>query len=234
MPGASSPCFTSWFTCSFERLNRLVYVQGDNIVETGQYGHHLTLMLTGKAKILNGEEIIHDDIDAGDREPVFGLQSCLADEQWLTVRQRTATWRVEGKSYTDTAWISRQDISECFFLWPEGILIATEIMASHYEMDAEEAAAAGDNVVQHTRAIDKSVAAAATVKGPLQGERRNSLLPGQQQESESSRGSRSSTSDGVALEMRLANVERLLLQMDRKLDRLAVPPSSPLTGPETE
>ena len=51
-------------------------------------------------------------LDAKDREPVFGLQSCLSSEHWLRVRDKTVEWRVQSETFTDTAWVSREDVSD--------------------------------------------------------------------------------------------------------------------------
>ena len=97
--------------CPVEFLNRLAlklrtraFVPLDYIVDAGQYGHHLTIVLTGSCKILHDEadeDITReaDLIESGDREPVFGLQSCLANAAWLTVQRRTALWKVTLSVY---------------------------------------------------------------------------------------------------------------------------------------
>ena len=76
----------------------------------------MTILLHGTCKIIHGEGQEHMDslVNDNDREPVFGLQSCLPHEQWKSVRQRTAKWKVRAEDHVDTAWVSRDDILECF------------------------------------------------------------------------------------------------------------------------
>lgn len=76
------------------KLHTRAFVPQDYIVDAGQYGYHLTIVLTGSCKILPADDEEEILVESGDREPVFGLQSCLANADWRRVTARTARWKV--------------------------------------------------------------------------------------------------------------------------------------------
>ena len=75
-------------------------------------------------------------VDAEDREPMVGFASCLTKAQWDHVRNRTDYWAVDAEEYTDTLWVSRKNILQCFRdSWPKGQTDMVEVAYYHYEVE---------------------------------------------------------------------------------------------------
>jgi len=125
----------------------------EEMIHPGDYGKSLIIILAGTVKVYrdiseypvgmpDGErpEHLSESIAADDREPIVGFASCLNANQWSRVRNRTSDWVVHATTYVDTAWVSRQDIVECFeATWPEGQEEMVEVAKFHYEIDVQSA-----------------------------------------------------------------------------------------------
>ena len=107
--------------------------------------------------------VMSETVSADDREPIVGFASCLGDDQWDTVCNRTADWVVHALTYVDTAWVARNDIINCFQkYWPKGQWEMIEVAKFHYEVDVKtlaetEAAAAADGAVELDGDVSKRI-----------------------------------------------------------------------------
>ena len=67
---------------------------------------------------------------------MVGFASCLTKAQWDHVRNRTDYWAVDAEEYTDTLWVSRKNILQCFRdSWPKGQTDMVEVAYYHYEVE---------------------------------------------------------------------------------------------------
>lgn len=77
----------------------------------------------------------HEIITHEDHEPVIGFAACLGSKQWERVRNNTMDWTVLSKTYVDTAWVARKDITAIFeSVWPTGQDQMEEVAFYHYEV----------------------------------------------------------------------------------------------------
>lgn len=114
----------------------------------GDYGKSLIILLSGSAEIDRNDteqsalgpdgverESANELITHEDHEPVIGFAACLGKLQWERVRNNTQNWCVVGKTYVDTAWVARKDVTRLFeAVWPTGQAQMEEVAFYHYEV----------------------------------------------------------------------------------------------------
>ena len=117
------------------------YAPQELMVEIGDYGMGMTLILAGACKVIPGATDNTEpwQINSSDREPAFGLQSALPDPHWRYIREvRTSEWSVSSTAFVDVADVSRQNIRDCVLeAWPDETAQICDICFRHYNISEE-------------------------------------------------------------------------------------------------
>ena len=134
------------------KLNTEPFAIREEMVHTGDYGKSLIIILSGTVRVYRDTSeypvdmdpelrpaIMTETVSSSDREPIIGFASCLSNEQWKKVSNRTSDWVVVAETYVDTAWVARPDIISCFeSCWPKGQWQMVEVAKFHYEVDVDD------------------------------------------------------------------------------------------------
>ena len=99
---------------------------GDHILEAGEYGMRLFVLLAGTV-VINGSGPIPEPlvlprkVRHEDREPIFGLSAALRPQYQQPIEAVTQDWTVDAATYCDLVFIDKQDCPELFRdTWPSG------------------------------------------------------------------------------------------------------------------
>lgn len=144
-------CPTLFLDALCTKLQTQPFAIREEMVHPGDYGKALIIVLSGTVKVLRDTiefpvslpdderpEVMIETVSSDDREPIVGFASCLGEDQWKRVGNRTSDWVVQAVTYVDTASVRRDDIIECFQLyWPKGQWEMIEVAKFHYEVDVK-------------------------------------------------------------------------------------------------
>ena len=99
---------------------------GDHILEAGEYGMRLFVLLAGTVVINGSGPIPHPlvlprKVRHEDREPIFGLSAALRPQYQRQIEEVTQDWTVDAATYCDLVFIDKDDCPELFRdTWPSG------------------------------------------------------------------------------------------------------------------
>jgi hypothetical protein len=137
---------------------------GDIIVEDGNYGDSLYILLTGAANVVDttsdpADESVWEDIlevDARDENPTFGVVACLADDahDWPDFKRRSQFWKVIATNNCDLALIAHDTfVAVLSDTWPEGQAFIQQIAAERGEQLFTAAAAGSDALLSGSAVV---------------------------------------------------------------------------------
>jgi len=167
----------------------------DHIVEAGEYGDRLYILLTGKI-IINGSGELPGDLSLPRevrheaREPVFGLSAALRPQYQRAIDDVTRDWTVDAVTYCDLVYLEKETcpevfattwpsgpeellrVAKCFYTFDEsGILLTPEesaAMSKSPSLLPGEMAADGDAVAEASLKLNAKIATvSATLKTKL-------------------------------------------------------------------